>query len=187
MIRLLVTFLIIILSIKSSQFQQADLCEELSELMKNDQQYRKQLGLQKDTFIRVFDSLKEVKNISQDEYSNLTSAEQSIILSKSREIASKQSNHSQQEKDSLWQLQSEIDHYNTRRLIEIIKNKGWITKQNLGCQEEIKPWIIFRHAPKKYFAQIREIIDKENSISNYEYKVIDNHLKGRPSMFNSKE
>lgn len=175
---------------KSSQNYQKDLCKELSEMIKNDQKHRKKLGLQTATFKKVFDSLKEVNNLSQDEFSKLSSEERNRILTKARELASKPSNSSKKERDSIWQLQSEIDNYNTQRLIEIVKNKGWITKQSLGCQEEIKTWIIFRHAPKTYFAQIREIIDKEykgNRISQYEYEVINNHLKGRPPMLNKKE
>ena len=190
MIRSFVIFMIIILGIKSSQNKQTDLCEELSEMMENDQKFRKQLGLQNDTFLQVFDSLKRNHNITKDEFSNLTPEEQNSFLTNARRIASKQSKFSQKEKDSVWQLQIEIDRYNTKRLMKIVKNKGWVSKQNLGCQENLKTWIFFRHAPKEYFTQIRKIIDlekEENRISEYEYQVIDNHLKGRPQMFKVQE
>ncbi len=89
-------------------------------------------------------------------------------------------------KDSLWKIQNEIDNRNTELLIEITKKRGWVSKTKLGCSEYISPMLIFRHAPKKYWNEIKPIIDKEfteKRMTKGDYWFIDNHLKGRPMNF----
>ncbi|MGB5499778.1 MAG: hypothetical protein WBM77_12690 [Maribacter sp.] len=57
--------------------------------------------------------------------------------------------------------------------------------QKLKCKGKFKTVLILRHVPKKYWKKVRAIIEKEKSekrISDYEYYVIDNHLKGRPPL-----
>lgn len=160
-----------------------NLCDELGKMMVEDQKYRKLPGINEMGFFIVLDSLKNVNNISQKEYTNLSEEEQLVLDKKAREITDKLPKYSRKEKDSIWQLQNQIDSYNTKRLIEIIKRNGWVTMQNLECKEYFATWAFFRHASKKYFDQIRELIDKELEIGNLgksEYLMIDNHLKGRP-------
>ena len=92
-------------------------------------------------------------------------------------------NGSQKIKDSLWEIQNEIDNQNTELLIEITKKRGWISKTELGCSEYIAPVVIFRHAPKKYWNEIQPLIEKEYAekrMENGDFWFIDNHLKGRP-------
>ena len=52
-------------------------------------------------------------------------------------------------------------------------------------EEKFKTLLIFRHAPKKYWNEIRALIEKERlakRLTEYEFYIIDNHLKGRPSL-----
>ena len=94
-------------------------------------------------------------------------------------------NGSKRIKDSLWTIQTEIDKRNTSLLIEITQKRGWLSKQDLGCTEYIAPVVIFRHAPKKYWDEIKTLIDKEYKEGRMEggdYMFIVNHLNGRPSL-----
>lgn len=86
-------------------------------------------------------------------------------------------------KDSIWKLQTQIDEINTKLLIDITKKRGWVSREELGCEEYIAPWVIFRHSPKKYWKEIRPLIEKEYAEKRMvvgDYMMIDNHLKGRP-------
>ena len=88
-------------------------------------------------------------------------------------------------KDSLWNVQNQLDKKNTAELIEIIKKRGWISKKKLGCTEYISPMLIFRHAPQQYWNEIKPLIDKElaeKRISEMDHWFIDDHLKGRPGI-----
>lgn len=177
--------LLIILSITRSPKSnlQPNLCEELEQMMVNDQKYRKLPGYNGMAFFTILDSLKETNNISQKEYSNLSEKEQLKWGKKARAIADKLPTYSQRKIDSIRILQSEIDHYNTKRLIEIIEKHGWVDKQSLNCNQYFSTWVFFRHAPKEYFPIIRKIIEKakiSNKLGDSEYMLIDNHLKGRP-------
>ncbi len=92
--------------------------------------------------------------------------------------------------DSLWKTQTEIDKKNTKLLIEITKKRGWVSKDGLGCIEYIAPVILFRHAPKEFWKEIKPLIDKEYAekrMGQGDYWFIDNHLKGRPMDFGNGE
>ena len=99
-------------------------------------------------------------------------------------------NGSQKIKDSLWVIQNKIDNKNTELLIEITKKRGWVSKTELGCEKDMAPVVIFRHAPKKYWNEIGQLIEKEFSekrMTKGDYWFIDNHLKGRPMDFGNGE
>ncbi len=89
--------------------------------------------------------------------------------------------------DSLMNLQIKIDNKNTEKLLKLVNDKGWPAQKELNCQPEIFPMIIFRHSQKKYFSAIEKTIENElqqNRITEWEYKFIMNHLKGRVQRIN---
>lgn len=93
-------------------------------------------------------------------------------------------NGTQKQKDSLWEIQNEIDLRNTKLLIEITENRGWVSKKKLSCDGTMAPVVIFRHSPKQYFEKIKELIETESKAGRMEggdYMFIDNHLQGRPA------
>ena len=140
-----------------------------------------------DPFFGVLDSLKTANNISNKAYSNLSRETQLEWEKKARVIADKIPQMSQQKQDSLMQLQIEIDNTNTELLIDIIKERGWVYKNDLGCEEYVSAWLVFRHSQTQYWDEIRAVIEKEkteNRIGEGDYKMIDNHIKGRPMLEN---
>ena len=85
-------------------------------------------------------------------------------------------------RDSLIQIQKTIDHQNTKMLIEIVQHRGWPNKDSLGCDEFGAPVVIFRHAPKEYFNQIKTLIDlefEEGRMGGMDHAFIVDHLQGR--------
>jgi hypothetical protein len=87
--------------------------------------------------------------------------------------------------DSLWNLQSEIDDYNCKTLIEIVKQRGWPHKDRFTCEKHTGGSQIFRHADSKYFEQIEALIKKEYKSGRMvagDYNLIKNHLEGRPTI-----
>ncbi|PQJ19538.1 hypothetical protein [Tenacibaculum sp. SG-28] len=92
-------------------------------------------------------------------------------------------NGTSSQKDSLWRIQKQIDKHNTELLIEITEKRGWVSKNELGCDGMIPPVVIFRHSPKEHFEKIKELIETEYNagrIGGLDYTFIENHLKGRP-------
>jgi hypothetical protein len=163
-----------------------ELCRILGEITSNDQKYR---GLPEmtDPFFRVLDSLKDENNITKAQYGKLSTDKQLEWGKKARVISDKITQISKQKEDSLMTLQIEIDNKNTELLMDIIKEKGWVYKNELGCEEYVSAWIVFRHSQEKYWNQIREIIEKEKAekrIGDGDYKMIDNHINGRPMLDN---
>jgi hypothetical protein len=82
-------------------------------------------------------------------------------------------------------LPLKIDKSNTEKLIELTKKYGWLSDEKTGCSN-LNIWILFRHSQKKYFEQIKKLIEHElnsNRLNNWEYKLIKNHLNGRPKEF----
>jgi hypothetical protein len=167
---------------KKKYGDRGQLCKILGEITENDQKYR---GLQEmtDPFFRVLDSLTEVNNISNADYGKLTTEKQLEWGKKARAISEKIPQMSEKKQDSLMQLQIIIDNKNTELLIDITKEIGWVSKPKLGCKEYVSAWIVFRHSQSQYWEEIREIIEKEKIKKRLlikEYKIIDNHIKGRP-------
>jgi hypothetical protein len=159
-----------------------ELCNLLGEMTENDQKYRG-MSEMTDPFFEILDSLKTINNISKNDYTNLSREQQLEWEKKARKIANKYSKTSEKIKDSLMNLQIEIDDKNTEILIDIIKEKGWVTKNGLGCKEYVSTFLIFRHSQEKYWGEIRKLIEKEksqNRIGNGDYMMIDDHIKGRP-------
>lgn len=83
-------------------------------------------------------------------------------------------------KDSLWTLQKKIDEKNTKRLIEIIADNGFIHSSKTNCKLPV--YLIFMHSPFKYKTQILNIINyakKNNTIDSAAYGLIKWHINGR--------
>jgi hypothetical protein len=161
-----------------------ELCRILGEITANDQKYR---GLPEmtDPFFNVLDSLRTANNMSKEDYGNLSRNEQLEWGKRTRAISEKINRISKKEQDSLMNLQIEIDNKNTKLLMDIIREKGWVYKNELGCEEYVSAWIVFRHSQSEYWNEIREIIEKEKAekrIGDGDYKMIDNHIKGRPML-----
>lgn len=80
---------------------------------------------------------------------------------------------------TLWKFQFEIDDQNTRRIIEIVKEYGYVDHSNSNI-EYIPMISFFLHAPKKYTEEIKSLIDKERKKGNVDgttYDKIISHLK----------
>ena len=160
----------------------AELCVILAKMIESDQEIRN-LPEINDPFFGILDSLRTVNNLTRETYSNLSDTEKLSWGKIAREIAEKRPKGSKRVRDSLWEIQTEIDRKNTKLLIEITKKRGWLSKDDLGCTEYIAPVIIFRHAPKEFWEEIKPLIDKEYAekrMGSGDYGFIDNHLRGRP-------
>jgi len=160
----------------------AELCSILAEMFENDQRIRN-LPEMSDLFFDVLDSIKTANNLTEEDYANLSTEEQLEWGKIAREIAEKRPNGSKEVRDSLWEIQTEIDKKNTKLLIDITEKRGWPSKDELGCNEYIAPMLIFRHAPKEFWEEIKPLIDKEYAekrMGSGDYWFIDNHLRGRP-------
>lgn len=176
--------LITILSCKQKTNYESDeeLCAILHKMIQSDQRIRNSPEL-KNPFFEILDSIQSANNLTKEIYSNLDKEEQLKWGKLAREIAEKRPNGSKKVKDSLWEIQSEIDRKNTELLIDITKKRGWVSKKQLGCTEYISPMIIFRHAPKEFWEEIRPLIKKEYEEKRMEratYGFIENHINGRP-------
>ncbi|MBU2927478.1 hypothetical protein [Winogradskyella psychrotolerans] len=90
--------------------------------------------------------------------------------------------YSKKEIDSLIQKRNTIDKHNTEQLIELTKEYGWISGERIDCPN-LETWLIFRHADPKYFNEISALIEQEHNakrLSSWHYKLIKNHINGRP-------
>ena len=164
----------------------AELCLILAEMIESDQRIRNLPELT-DPFFEILDSIRTANNLTREAYSNLSEEEQLNWGKIAREIAEKRPKGSKRVRDSLWEIQTEIDKENTKLLIDITKKRGWVSKDGLGCTEYISPMIIFRHAPKEFWEEIRPLIKKEyeeERMNSATYGFIENHLNGRPIDWN---
>lgn len=86
---------------------------------------------------------------------------------------------SEKERKTLWKFQFAKDDTNTKRLIEIVKKHGYIDETNSNL-EYVSILPFFLHAPKKYWAEIKILIEKEKkkgNISEAIYDKIISHMK----------
>ena len=162
-----------------------ELCNVLYEMSVDDQRYRRSTGDISEFYPKVLDSLIRTMGLTKKEFNSLSENQQGKLKQEALKLASKKLKPLMVQNDSLREMQLELDAKNTMKLIEITRKHGWQTSKSLGCNQRFKTVLIFRHAPKKYWNEVRTIIEKERSeqrMSEYEYYVIDNHLKGRPPM-----
>ncbi|WP_400074850.1 hypothetical protein [Winogradskyella sp. R77965] len=183
-ILLTLTISITILSCKKENNYEndAELCSILAKMIESDQSIRNLPELT-DPFFEILDSIRTTNNLTREVYSNLSTEEQLNWGKIAREIAEKRPKGSKNVRDSLWDIQEEIDIKNTKLLIEITKKRGWVSKDGLGCTEYISPMIIFRHAPEEFWEEIRPLIKKEyeeGKMNSATFGFIENHLDGRP-------
>ena len=154
-------------------------------MSEDDQKYRVSGGNIPETYSDVLDSLILHKGFTKNHFLSLPEQEQGVLKQKALKLAIRKLKPLMAQNDSLRVLQKELDAKNTKKLIEIIKKHGWLTDKGLGCKDKFKTVLIFRHAPKEFWGEIRSIIEKERiekRLSGYEYYVINNHLKGRPPL-----
>jgi len=159
-----------------------ELCRILGEMTENDQKYRNSPQLS-EPFFKILDSLRITENLTREQYKKLPKEKQLEYGKRARAIADRIPKVDKKEKDSIWNLQIKFDEKNTELLIDITNKRGWVSREELGCEEYISPWVIFRHSPEKYWKEIRPIIEKEYAEKRMvagDYIMIDNHLKGRP-------
>ena len=164
----------------------AELCALLSEMDISDQSIRKLPELT-DPFFEILDSIRSANDLPREVYTKLSKEEQLNWGKLAKGIAEKRPGGSLKVIDSLWKIQSEIDRKNTKLLIDIVKKRGWVSKNQLGCTEYISPMMIFRHAPEEFWNEIRPLIEKEYSekrMGSDCYGIIDNHIRGRPLDWN---
>ena len=162
-----------------------DLCKILYEMSVDDQRYRATTGKISDHYPNVLDSLILSKGFKKMDFYSLPENQQGELKQQALKLASRKLKPLMTQNDSLRVLQQKLDVKNTEKLIEITKKHGWLTSQGMGCKQQFKTVLIFRHAPKKYWDEIRMLIEKERSLkrmSGYEHYVIDNHLNGRPPL-----
>jgi len=162
-----------------------DLCQTLYQMSLDDQKYRGTKEQISDSYTDVLDSLILRKGLNKESFLSMPEHEQVKLKRRALALAARKLKSPMELSDSLRVLQQELDENNTEKLIAITKKHGWVTSDKLGCKENFKTALIFRHAPKKYWTEIRSLIEKERTarrISGYEYYIIDNHLKGRPPL-----
>ncbi|WP_378180863.1 hypothetical protein [Aquimarina sp. SS2-1] len=85
--------------------------------------------------------------------------------------------------DSLWNLQTQLDDQNTRRLIEITEKYGFPGPKRVG--KPLPIWIIFQHSDEKYCDQLIPLLEREleaKRITVGEYQMIQWNLDGRDSI-----
>ncbi len=162
----------------------AELCKIIRKMTKDDQKIR---GMPKlsGTFFEILDSIRKANNLTKEIYIKLNEKEQLAWGKITRKIANKRPQKSKEELDSLWSIQTKLDNHNTELLINIVKKRGWVDKMSLNCTEYAATWVIFRHSQEKYWKEIRPLIEKayrEKKLGGMEYTMIDNQLKGRPSL-----
>ena len=162
-----------------------DLCETLYQMSVDDQKYRGTTEQISDKYADVLDSLILKKGLDKESFLSMPELQQGNVKRQALKLAARRLKPLMEQNDSLRVLQQKIDENNTEKLIAITKKHGWLTSKKMECKENFKTVLIFRHAPKKYWTEIRSLIEKERiakRISDYEYYLIDNHLKGRPPL-----
>ena len=179
--KIIILFILTASCNSTKKMTDAELCNELSNLHFQDQYYR---GLQEmeDPFFSVLDSLMTANNLSRSEYADLPQSEQLAFGKIARKIANNKPSLSEREKDSLMILQKEIDFKTTESLIKIVKTHGFPDTEKLKCENYAAPFLIFGHAPKKYWKEIEVLIDREKKagrITQGDYNYIKWHIGGR--------
>ena len=87
-----------------------------------------------------------------------------------------------EEKKILWKIQSDIDEYNTKRFIQIIREHGFVDSSNSNVKDAAT-YIILMHAPRKYYNDLQKLLQEERKKGNIDkssYGLITWHIKGRP-------
>lgn len=82
--------------------------------------------------------------------------------------------------ESLWIIIDSIDSANTARLIKITEKYGFPNVDRIDAP--IPAWVIFQHAPKDSFEELKVLLKKENEakrLPDLEYAMITWHLNGR--------
>jgi hypothetical protein len=163
-----------------------EFCELLLKMYDDDVKYRE---LTQDPFFEILDSIKISEGITNETYKKFSTEKQLSFGRRARNIANRlKPKFTKKEEDSLWVLQIELDDKNTELLIDIIKEKGYPTKNNTEC---IKfPGHVFRHSQPEYFEEIKELITveyKEGRLDRIQYTFFMNHVNYREDYDNTND
>ncbi|MBC8754679.1 hypothetical protein H2O64_08330 [Kordia sp. YSTF-M3] len=98
------------------------------------------------------------------------------LLTENKDLLTKE------ERKILWKVQNDIDDYNTKRFIQIVKEHGFVDSSNSNIKSAAT-YAIFMHSAEKYWEEIRVLIDEEKkkgNMSESAHGIITWHIKGRP-------
>lgn len=137
----------------------AKLCDLLSQMAQHQEQLNTNAKLI-DPFFEVLDSMRVAQHLSREAYANLPREEQIQWGNQARAIAKLRSEKALHLRDSIQQELTKATQENTEEFIAIIKERGWITNTELGCDINISPTSILKQAPDKYWNELKPIIDK---------------------------
>lgn len=158
-----------------------ELCNTLIGLHFKDQEYRG-LEIMQDPFFGVLDSLIGASGMSRQEYTKVSREEQLDFGRRAKAISENMDRITKSEEDSLMRLQQKLDIENTKTLIAIVKERGFPNMQELNCNGYAAPFLVFGHAPEKFWPEIDKLIEKEKKkgrIGEGDYKYIKWHINGR--------
>ncbi|WP_019039398.1 hypothetical protein [Psychroflexus tropicus] len=124
-----------------SESKKAELIAEFKEMKEADQLNRSYISL------KTFD-----QNLI-DSVNKLT-IEENIKFRQTH-----QSELSEEQIDSLWSIQNEIDLKNTNRLYEIIRDYGWLSKAKLDSV--VDPMLFLFHTPKETIEKMQNLLIEE--------------------------
>ena len=84
------------------------------------------------------------------------------------------------QRDSLWDLQLDIDRENTQRLINIVNNVGFNGLDTMDFDCSYKSFLVFVHTPEEYIEEVKNLVESgKGHIGEGQYNHIMWHLKGR--------
>ncbi len=152
------------------------LCQIFEQLDQKDQKYRNLLD---DPFFKILDSIKESEGITMQMHIDMPKDLQLNLGNRARKIANKYKREfTQEEEDSIWDLQIQLDNENTEVFLNIIDSLGkFPTRQNTKCDNV--PGYILAHSRPQYHNIIKEILNKGVKDSIESYSLIDYHINGR--------
>lgn len=136
----------------------AKLCDLLSQMAQQQEQLHTTSKFV-DPFFEVLDSMRAVQKLSRDDYAKLPRETQIQWGNEARAIAKQRSEQALQYRDSIQQELKQLTQQHTKELIAIIKERGWITHAELGCDMSISPTSILKQAPQEYWNELKPIID----------------------------
>lgn len=136
----------------------AKLCDLLSQMAQQQEQLHTTSKFV-DPFFEVLDSMRAVQKLSRDDYAKLPRETQIQWGNEARAIAKQRSEQALHYRDSIQQELKQLTQQHTKELIAIIKERGWITHAELGCDMNISPTSILKQAPQEYWNELKPIID----------------------------
>ncbi|WP_418512889.1 hypothetical protein [Corallibacter sp.] len=151
---IIICIIVFLISCNKKTYKEEDVISEIKAIYISDQKYRRVLNL-----VEEIDNCEGQINTLSSNNSAKTQLIHQLIY---KDIIKKQ------------------DSINTLKLIELIKNYGFPGMDYLN--HDIPIFMVFVHSEKKYFKEIRDLIEleyKRGHISKFEKDYIFWHLNGR--------